>query len=737
MRQSPPVRAIIGTAFLLCCALTLPTGAGAQNPARRVTLRATVTHQGAPVAAATVRAGLLGAMTGDSGVALLQLAPGPHRIIAARIGFTPDTLDLVLTVDTAIVIALEAATEEIKAVVVASTRGDRRLEDEPLRVEVIAGEEVDEKLMMTPGDIAMMMNETSGLRVQVTSPSLGGASVRVQGLRGRYTQMLSDGLPLFGAQAGGLGLLQIPPMDLAQVEVIKGSASALYGAGALGGVVNLISKRPGEEPEHELLLNRSTLGGTDAVLFASAPLARGWGYTLLAGTHHQERWDVDDDAWTDLPGYRRVVVRPRLRWDAANGAHVFLTTGVTDESRSGGSLPGTLAPDGDPYPEDLDTRRTDVGLVGRIPLGAGFVTARGSWTGQAHSHRFGQMVEDDHHETMFAEASVVVPRERISAVFGAAFTHERYDNEDIAGFDYTFSTPAVFSQLEITPRPWLAATLSARVDAHSEYGTRVTPRLSTLLRAPAEGPFAEWTMRLSVGGGVFAPTPLTEEVEVVGLNNVMGFFDMRFERATTGSVDISGPLGPLEVTFTTFAASVRDAVTSVAVPPAFPGEPGRLELRNAPSPSRTGGIEAVARYIEGPWHLTANYAFISATEWDADAGERVRSSLVPRHALGAVGMYEVEDKGRIGLELYYTGEQHLDRDPYRTESEPYLIIGALFERQVGPVKLFVNFENITDRRQTRLDPIVLPSRGRGGRWTTDAWGDLAGRSINGGVRWRF
>src|SRR5207245_5930707 len=95
-------------------------------------------------------------------------------------------------------------------------------------------EEIEEKLMMTPGDITMMLNEMGGLRVQTTSPGLGAASVRIQGMKGRYTRFLSDGLPLFGQQGGGLGLLQIPPMDLGQVEVIKGAASALYGAGAIG-----------------------------------------------------------------------------------------------------------------------------------------------------------------------------------------------------------------------------------------------------------------------------------------------------------------------------------------------------------------------------------------------------------------------------------------------------------------------------------------------------------------------
>src|SRR5690606_14532840 len=149
-------------------------------------------------------------------------------------------------------------------------------------------------------------------RVQTTSPSLGGANVRIQGLAGRYTQILSDGLPLFGGQAGALGLLQIPPMDLRQVEVIKGAASALYGSSALGGVVNLVSRRPGEEAEHEVLLNQTSRGGSDAIVYLSAPLTERWGYTMLGGFHLQDERDLDADAWADMAGYRRTVLRPRL-----------------------------------------------------------------------------------------------------------------------------------------------------------------------------------------------------------------------------------------------------------------------------------------------------------------------------------------------------------------------------------------------------------------------------------------
>ena len=270
-------------------------------------------------------------------------------------------------------------------VVVASTRTDRGLDDQPLRVDVLPREEIEEKMLMTPGDIVMMMNEMGGMRVQATSPSLGAASVRIQGMPGRYTRFLSDGLPLFG-EVGGLGLLQIPPMDLGQVEVIKGVASSMYGAGAMGGVVNLIARRPGSKPVREFLINRSSRGGTDAVGFYGAPLSTQWGLTLLGGGHWQERIDVNDDAWSDLPRYARGVLRPRIYWDGGGGLTFFATTGVTVEDREGGTAPGDLLPVANvPYLERLDTRRFDVGMVGQIPIRQRyFVTARAAFAQQRH-----------------------------------------------------------------------------------------------------------------------------------------------------------------------------------------------------------------------------------------------------------------------------------------------------------------------------------------------------------------
>ena len=444
-------------------------------------------------------------------------------------------------------------TVEETVTVVASTRTDKRLEDQPMRVEVLAREEIEEKMLMTPGDIVMMLNEMGGMRVQATSPSLGAASVRIQGMRGRYTRVLSDGLPLFG-EVGGLGLLQIPPMDLGQVEVIKGVASALYGAGAMGGVINLLSRRPGVEPAQEFLLNRSTRGATDAVTFLSAPLSGGWSASLLGGGHWQETTDVNDDAWADLPGYGRAVVRPRVFWDGGNGRTFFATTGFTYEDRHGGTPEGEVLPaTGQPYVEALETRRYDGGAVAQFLVNGRYVmTARAAVARQRHDHQFGEVLERDRHDTVFGEAAVRGTAGSQTWVAGLAVERDAYTSRDVPRFDYTFTVPGAFVQYDITVSPVLSLSSSARLDVHSEYGTFFSPRVSALARG------GRWTSRLSVGTGFFGPTPITEETEAAGLTRLEVRQPIEAERGLSASFDLSRTDGPLSYTVTLFASRIND-----------------------------------------------------------------------------------------------------------------------------------------------------------------------------------
>lgn len=257
------------------------------------------------------------------------------------------------------------------------------------------------------------------------------------------------------------------------------------------------------------------------------------------------------------------------------------------------------------------------------------------------------------------------------------------------------------------------------------HGTFASPRVSLLVRP------GDWVVRSSIGGGYFAPSPFTEETEAVGLGRLVPYDGLDAERVWGGMLDVGRSIGAWEVNATLFGSRVSDPLV------VRPDGAGSLLLSNGAEPVRTWGTELLARYHQGPIHLTGTYAYTRSTEADPAGDGRREVPLTPRHAAGLVGAWESEGEGRFGVELYYTGEQSLEDNPYRSVSERYWILGFLVERRFGPGRFFLNLENVLDTRQTAHDTLVLPARSPEGEWITDVWAPLEGRAINGGVRLMF
>jgi iron complex outermembrane receptor protein len=163
-----------------------------------------------------------------------------------------------------------------------------------------------------------------------------------------------------------------------------------------------------------------------------------------------------------------------------------------------------------------------------------------------------------------------------------------------------------------------------------------------------------------------------------------------------------------------------------------------LTLTNAPTPTRTSGANLFAVYNREPFAVTALYSYTRSTEWSPDKAQRVETTLTPRQAAGLDVAFEEDESGtRVGLEIFYTGRQALDDNPYRISSVPYTTLGLLVEQRVGSATIFLNAENLTGVRQTRFDPLLLASQNATGRWTTSEWAPLEGRTVNAGVRVHF
>jgi outer membrane receptor for ferrienterochelin and colicins len=690
-----------------------------------LSLLITVRHDGGPVAGAVITCDTVKVETDAKGEATVAVPAGGCTLVITKEGLTPHSQPVTPS-SPPMVIDLEETIEVEEEVIVTATRTGRLASDQATRVEVVTREEIEEKLLMTPGDIVMLLNETSGIRLQPTVPAMGAASVRVQGMPGRFTSVLTDGLPINGTQVASLGLLQIPPMDLQQVEVIKGSASALYGPSALGGVINLVTRRPTPEHAGEALMNVTSRSAADGLLWLSGPLTPAFGYTLLTGVHGQNASDVDDDRWADLPRYRRVIARPKLTVISEHVGSLDISGGLTFESRRGGGLDDPSAA------QSVDTTRGDAGFVWRRTAAGGVFIAKGAMSLLDHMHDFGGGAYDDRHTFAVGEASMSRPLGKHIVVAGGAVELQKYRNAFASRFNYRWMTPGVFVQDDIAVSTNVSLSASARADFHPDYGTLWSPRAS--LRWQPH----DWDVRVSAGRGAFAPTIFVDEVEEVGVLRIGRVLLDRAETAETWSVDVSRRLGIVEASGTVFGSRIHNPVAVTE------DEPPAIEMVVAnrasgpDSSTRTWGAELFARLRSGPWVATATHTWVNATEaTDEPAVSREDVPLTPKRAFSFIGAWEKHGKARVGLEIYRTGVQRLDDNPYRAESEPYTIIGLLGERRFGRVRVFVNLENLTDVRQSDYDPLLRAVATPFGRRVVSSWAPLEGRTINGGVRIGF
>jgi outer membrane receptor for ferrienterochelin and colicins len=184
------------SSIALVMALSLPAQITGQQS---VTVH--VTAEGRPISGARVSSGRQAGETDGRGLVTLSLPEVPADVAVEAKGYLPATVHVgTLPASGQLDVVLEPLPEFEDEVVVNASRSPTRIQDQPLRVEIIDREEIEEKALMTPGSVAMLIGETTGLRVQPTAPSLGAANVRIQGLRGRYSQMLADGLPLYGGR---------------------------------------------------------------------------------------------------------------------------------------------------------------------------------------------------------------------------------------------------------------------------------------------------------------------------------------------------------------------------------------------------------------------------------------------------------------------------------------------------------------------------------------------------------
>lgn len=290
----------------------------------------------------------MGCLTDESGHYYLKNLPeGKHTIIFSMMGYETLEKSVVLHRDTLIEInvAISEKSFLMDNVVVTANKYATKQKEVATIVNVISPLIIEST---TSNSMADVLNFQTGLRVEETCSNCGVPQIRINGLEGQYTQILMDSRPIFSSLASVYGLEQLPAGMVDRIEVIRGGGSALYGANAIAGVVNIITKEPTRNFFN--ISNSSAFtqqGNYDINTSMNASVVsenQKAGIYLFGVQRNRQQYDRDDDGFSDIPLLRSTTAGFRSFFKTSDYSKITAEYHHTTEYRRGGNGIDDLQP---------------------------------------------------------------------------------------------------------------------------------------------------------------------------------------------------------------------------------------------------------------------------------------------------------------------------------------------------------------------------------------------------------
>jgi len=383
-----------------------------------------------------------------------------------------------------------------------------------------------------------------------TSAVSGTANFRIQGLDSRYTQLLKDGMPLYQGFSGSLSILQVSPLDLQQVEIIKGSASTLYGGGAIAGLVNLISKVPGTEPELTFLANATSTGGADLSGYYSRKSKR-LGATVFSTINCANAYNPSSLGFSAIPKTKRLTINPKLFRSPGSHNSGWFGVNIGYENRTGGDMQ-VLRGKADSlhsYYESNESVRlsTELSLTHKIGDASSLSVknAIGYFSRKLSLPNFnfpGKQLSS------FSEVNFTNSGKISQWVTGANFVTDGFRSNSLRAFNYSTTTLGTFGQNTLKLVDWFALESGLRVDYSTPppstklKGLFILPRINGLFKLNKE-----FTSRIGGGLGYKMPSLFNDKSEEEVYQNIspLQISNTKPEQSVGGNADINfkSPVG--------------------------------------------------------------------------------------------------------------------------------------------------------------------------------------------------
>ena len=687
-----------------------------------------------------------GVSTNIEGAALLNNIPnGKQTIVVSYIGYEEKEVIYNFPQDGLVAheIKLSADNTEIDEIIVEATRGNRTVANLPTRTEVLT-DEIDEAASMEPSKIAHLITHSTGIQVQTTAAGSNGAVVRIQGLNGRYTQMLKDGFPLYGGFSGSLDILQIPPLDLRQVEFVKGSASTLYGGGAIAGIVNLLTKKA-KKDETLLHINLSHIGARDFNVFNAKRFGK-WGFTNLASMHIHEPYDADKDGFSDVAQVSKFNFNPKLFYNPNKKTALYFGVGITKENRKGGSMDkiaNKWIDTTESYSYFVDkqesSRYTSQFSANYTLNNNNTITLRNSISSfyrhiNIDENILGSSVEfQGVQRNSFSELNYNINKENQNINIGLNALYDNFTETGLPpysdGRNQKFNTTGLYINhlWDITNKFALESGLRhdklITTRDYKDYEQSFTlPKISALYKLTPQ-----FAIRLGGGMGYRMPSLFSEEAEPYGYRNVrpVDFENLVAEESYGTNIDFKyqSAFGTDNVLLSLnqmfFYNIIDNPITLNET------DIDNLFYEQTNDSLLSKGFESQIKLTVDKFTWFFGYTYTDA--YLENGTDKNPLTLTPKHSIKGDLLYVVDNKWRIGWDYDYKSGQFLNNG-HITES--LFTTGVIVERTIDNFVIFLNAENFTDVRQSNVGNVLTD----GSPQFNEVWAPLDGYFFNMGLK---
>ena len=283
----------------------------------------------------------IGTVTDETGHYFLKDLPvGRQTVVFSYVGY--ETLELPVVTEADKTVELKAAIKEfsqqLNSVVVTANRYATKRQEAATIVNVLSPKLFETTAVSCVADALCFQ---PGLRVENTCSNCGKTDLRINGLQGQYTQILMDSRPVFSSMASVYGLEQVPAAMIDRIEVVRGGGSAVYGANAIAGVVNIITKEPVRNFVN--LANTSNVNeraGYDINTDLNASVMsenRKIGAYIFASHRTRSAYDRDDDGFSEVPQLRTTTAGTRVFFKTSAYSKLTVEYHHTTDYRRGGN----------------------------------------------------------------------------------------------------------------------------------------------------------------------------------------------------------------------------------------------------------------------------------------------------------------------------------------------------------------------------------------------------------------